>query len=301
MPPKRTFIFPFLLLLYAVWVYFLIGFRPDHYLLLTILPIAYYIHPQTRRVAYALSPFLAYWWLYDSIRIFPNYLFQTVHIAEPYLLEKSIFGIATSQGILIPCEYFERHNWAAADIIGGFIYLNFLTVPLLYAAYLWWIDKQYFVRFALSFWLICCAGFIIYYLYPAAPPWYIGLYGFDFCAPISGSAAGLARFDEALGVSVFGGMYGLSPNVFGAMPSLHCAYPVLMCLYVWRFKQTIIKPIAFLFMIGTWFTAVYSGHHYIIDAIAGIITAIVVYWIAENIIFKQKTVQKYLQQYVAVL
>ena len=54
-------------------------------------------------------------------------------------------------------------------------------------------------------------------------------------------------------------------------------------------------------MIVTWFTAVYSGHHYIIDAIAGIATAIVVYWIAENIVFKQKTVQKYLQQYAAVL
>jgi hypothetical protein len=294
---NRTFVFPLLVVLYTAWVYFLIGFRPDHYLLLFIVVLAYYAHPKTRRLVYALAPFVAYWWLYDSIRICPNYKLQNVHIAGPYLLEKYFFGIATQQGTLIPCEYFERHNWVITDVVGGLIYLNFLSVPLLYAFYLWWINKQYFVKYALGFLLICVAGFFIYYLYPAAPPWYVQLYGFDFCTPICGSAAGLARFDEVLGTNIFAGMYGLSPNIFGAMPSLHSAYPVLFCLYAWQFKQKHLYLFAVAFMFGTWFTAVYSGHHYIIDAIAGIFTAIAVYLFAEKIFYKQPTIQKYLKIY----
>ena len=71
-------------------------------------------------------------------------------------------------------------------------------------------------------------------------------------------------------------MYAKSSNVFAAMPSLHSAYPVVVVYYAFKNKVNLLaRFFVVLVMVGIWFGAVYTSHHYILDVLAGIICSIV--------------------------
>ena len=88
-----------------------------------------------------------------------------------------------------------------------------------------------------------------------------------------GSTAGLARFDAFWGVHIFQGIYAKNANVFAAMPSLHSAYPVVVLYYSLRNKSGIFNVFFTIIMVGIWFAAVYTSHHYLLDVLAGISVA----------------------------
>jgi membrane-associated phospholipid phosphatase len=83
--------------------------------------------------------------------------------------------------------------------------------------------------------------------------------------------AGLGRFDSYFHVGIFSALYSKSSNVFAAMPSLHAAYPLTVLYFGMKYRLGWRKNILFaLIMVGIWFAAVYSGHHYVLDILAGI-------------------------------
>ena len=127
--------------------------------------------------------------------------------------------------------------------------------------------------FSLSFVLINFLGFIVYYAYPAAPPWYIHEHGFRFTPLTMGSTAGLAKFDAYFHAGVFKSIYAKGSNVFAAMPSLHSSYPVVVLYYGLKNKLGFANIFFGIVMLGIWFTAVYASHHYVLDVLAGILTA----------------------------
>ena len=131
--------------------------------------------------------------------------------------------------------------------------------------------------FSYAFLFTNIIGFCIYYLYPAAPPWYIEQYGLRIVHNTPGNAAGLLNFDKLTGTTIFAGLYQKNANVFAAMPSLHSAYPVLCLLYGWRLKLPLLNAFFAVFVVGIWFAAVYTRHHYIIDVLAGGTTAVLGY------------------------
>jgi membrane-associated phospholipid phosphatase len=113
-------------------------------------------------------------------------------------------------------------------------------------------------------------GFLIYYAYPAAPPWYIQQNGFRFNPNTPGNPAGLIRFDEFFRAPVFASIYSKSSNVFAAMPSLHASYPLLVLFYGIQFRLGKWNWLFLVLTLGIWFSAVYNSHHYILDILAGI-------------------------------
>ena len=88
--------------------------------------------------------------------------------------------------------------------------------------------------------------------------------------------AGLARFDALTGLPVFHALYGQNANVFAAVPSLHAAYMLVATVYavLGRSRRWLVALFGFI-CVGIWFTAVYTCHHYIIDVLLGIVTALV--------------------------
>jgi len=58
------------------------------------------------------------------------------------------------------------------------------------------------------------------------------------------------------------------------MPSLHSAYPILVFYFAWKNKMRIATVIFGVVMVGIWFAAVYTSHHYMLDVIAGILCAV---------------------------
>jgi hypothetical protein len=250
-------------LLLAAW---LIGFKGDQVFLVVLFNTMFYLSGPTRRFILGFSVFIVFWIIFDSMKAFPNYRYNTVHIGSIYYTEKSLFGV----GGLTPNEYWAAHTSTFLDIMSGVFYLCWIPLPLAFAGYLFYKDKNAFFRFALTFLLINLLGFVIYYAYPAAPPWYVQQYGFNFNPHTPGNTAGLGRFDNLFHVKVFASLYARSSNVFAAMPSLHASYPLVTLYYGLRTRQGWINLLFGTIMAGIWFAAVYSSHHYVLDVLAGI-------------------------------
>ncbi|WP_228378396.1 phosphatase PAP2 family protein [Chryseobacterium sp. CCH4-E10] len=206
---------------------------------------------------------------------FPNYNFNNVHIESLYEDEKKLFGFVSNGSIVTPNEYFAVHNNKLFDILSGIFYLSWVTVPIFLTIYFLYTKKSEAIHLPFVFFLVNIIGFILYYIYPAAPPWYVSEYGFQFLKNTPGNAAGLARFDNALGIDLFHSMYEKSSNVFAAMPSLHSAYPVVSLYFALKKRLLTISLIILLTAFGIWFFAVYSSHHYILDVLSGILCAVV--------------------------
>ena len=254
---------------------YLIGFRSEQIILLVLTNGFYFYSDATRKFIIAFSIFILYWILFDYMKAFPNYNYNTVHIKSLYDLEKSVFGIESGSMLLTPNEFWIKYQHPFLDVISGIFYLTWIPLPLSLAGYLFFKNRPQFFNFAFTFLLVNLIGFVIYYLYPAAPPWYSQQYGFKFIANTPGNTAGLSRFDSFFNVGIFKSIYAKSSNVFAAMPSLHSSYPLIALYYA--VKTKISRGLAIIIgitMPGIWFAAVYTSHHYVLDVLAGITCAI---------------------------
>ena len=271
--------------LYLLWMSVVGSINQDSCALVTIWLLAFYVHKQSRRFILSFSIFILFWIIYDSMRIIPNYEVSTAHIKEPYELEKLLFGFNYLGETITPNEYFLWNNTQFLDFLSGFFYINWMPVPIGFGIYLYFSDKELFLKYSLAFLLVNLLGFTVYYLYPAAPPWYVQNYGFDLHTGVPGNRAGLERFDNLIGIPVFEGIYNKNANVLAAMPSLHSAYPVVVLFYAFKKKiKPLTKTFFIIFLFGIWFSAVYSSHHYIIDVIAGFFIAVFTLFLFENLL-----------------
>lgn len=249
-----------------------VGIRPEHFLMAGLFLLLFFSGSYTRKLAVALLPFIVFAISYDWMRVWPNYEVNPIDVQGLYEAEKSLFGITVGGQTLIPCEFFAQHHCSVADFMAGIFYLCWVPVPIAFGLWLYFKgQRSMYLRFSMVFLLVNLIGFVGYYIHPAAPPWYAMNYGFEPVLSTPGNVAGLGRFDELLGITVFEGIYGRNANVFAAVPSLHAAYMVVALAYavMARCRRWLIALFAFI-MVGIWWTAVYSGHHYIIDVSLGI-------------------------------
>lgn len=264
--------------IYFGWFYFFVGLRIEHVGLYFLVLLLFFIHTKTQQFIIAFSIFIAYWIMYDSMRVLPNYKVNPIHIAEIYYFEKSWLGVDTEGVHMTLNEYFRIHHSPFLDVLSGIFYLNWVPIPLAFGFWLFRNDKRLFLKFSYAFVFTNAIGFSLYYCYPAAPPWYIEQYGFKIIYGTPGNAAGLIGFDKFLGIHLFENMYSKNANVFAAMPSMHSAYPVLCFLYGLRLRSWFLNVFFFIFTVGIWFAAVYTRHHYLIDVLAGASVAVLCFF-----------------------
>lgn len=255
---------------------------------------------KTRQFSLYFLPWFLFVVIYDSMRLYPNYKVNPIDIQGLYEAEKSFFGIAAQTQAelnviadhgtrMIPGEFFSIHHCAFADFMAGVFYLCWIPVPVAFALYLY-IKKQrrWFVRFSWTFLAVNLIGFIGYYIHPAAPPWYAMNFGFEPILHTPGNVAGLERFDQLTGLQIFHSFYAKNANVFAAIPSLHAAYMLVTTIYAAMSKKRWYTILSFaIICMGIWWTAVYSGHHYIIDVLLGILTSLVGIALMEKIVFRK--------------
>lgn len=289
-----------LALAYLLWVNFVVGFRADHLALPIICFGLFFAGATSRKIMWALFFFMLYWVLYDSMRIYPNFEFNPVHVAEPYDIEKWLFGFEYHGQVVTPNEFFEENTHPIPDVLSGLFYLSWVPVPVAFAVWLFFRDKRMLIDFSLAFLLTNLFGFVLYYAYPAAPPWYVELHGFQENFSIPGNEAGLANFDRIMGVELFHSMYAKNANVFAAIPSLHSAYPILPLYFAMKRKMWTASWVFFVICVGIWFAAVYSRHHYFIDVLLGIACALATIFVFEKIILKTR-VNGWLERYAGVI
>lgn len=259
------------------------GFRPDHVNIGVSLLVLYYAGSAIRPLLKFLFPLLLTGIIYDSQRFYSDYIRGAIHVAEPYHFDKYFFGIPTVNGVLTPNEWWQLHTSPFLDVITGFMYLFFIGIYVLFAAYFYFYKYEKLGNTRLPkpigmmwgfFWLNML-GYSTYYWYAAAPPWYVAEHGLGPAdLSVAASSAGCARFDQVLGTHLFTGMYGRAADVFGAIPSLHVSYPFMAIYFAFRYSTG--RVFAIVFYLLMCFSAVYLNHHYILDILWGTSYAILI-------------------------
>jgi len=286
---------------YLLCSYWVLGFKSDQVVLVTIFNVCYYTSALTRKFILGFSVFIVYWIIFDYMKAIPNYNFNPVHIADLYNFEKKLFGINFNGQRLTPNEYWRINSTSFLNVLGGLFYLCWIPVPLGFAAYLFFFRKRReFLGFAITFFVVNMLGFVIYYTFPAAPPWYIHEHGFIFNPATKASTGGLAKFDQYFHVEIFKSIYTKGSNVFAAMPSLHSSYPIIVVYYGLKNKLGYVNVLLITVMAGIWFTAVYTSHHYVLDVLAGITCAAIGINLC-NVLFKIPMFKSLLNRYIAVI
>lgn len=282
---------------YLVLSYFLIGYKSDELTLVLIFNSLFYASAVTRKFILGFSIFIVYWIIFDYMKAFPNYNFNAVHIADIYNFEKRLFGIHYNGSLLTPNEYWRINGNTVIDVMAGIFYLCWIPVPLAFATFLFFKNKKQFLKFSLTFVLVNLLGFVVYYAFPAAPPWYVQYHGLQFHPLTQGNTAGLAKFDAFFHAGVFKSIYAKGSNVFAAMPSLHSSYPVIVLYY--GIKNRLGKSNLFfaVVMLGIWFTAVYASHHYVLDVLAGITCASIGIFLFNFSLARSKALQHFITRY----
>jgi len=272
--PRSVIVISLISLGYMVVSYFVVGYRSDQLVFIFLANALFYASNISRKFLIAYLTFAGYWILFDYMKAFPNYNYATVHLADLYNTEKHLFGIHYHGQLMTLNEYFKLTSSTFVDVTTGLFYLCWIPVPFGFGVYLFFTNRRECLLFTLTFVLINLIGFVGYYMYPAAPPWYIQQYGFVLHPSTHEGIAGLARFDNYFHAHIFGGLYTKGSNVFAAMPSLHSAYPILVFYFAWKNRMRVATVIFGIVTVGIWFAAVYTSHHYVLDVLAGILCSV---------------------------
>ncbi|AKT44213.1 phosphatase PAP2 family protein [Chondromyces crocatus] len=261
---------PLLLLL----IHTALGLRPEHVVLTAACVALSWVGPRARSFLALAAPFVITGLAYDFLRLFIH-LRGDVHVGDLYAAERLLFGVPTALGRVALSEVVAKATHPVLDVVTGLVYIFYLVELFAVGGYLWFKDRRRMQRLAWTFALASLLGWITWIAWPAAPPWYVDLHGMgpaDLSVP--SNPAGGSRFDELLGVNVFASFYARSSNVFGAMPSLHVGYAVLPALATWTLGGKL-RTFTAVWAGLMAFSAVYLRHHYILDVLAGIATALV--------------------------
>lgn len=288
-----------LLIIWVIITIWFVGLRPEHLWLATLLFFLFFLTSPSRRLLVALIPFLIFGISYDWMNIVPNYTVNPVDVEGVYNAEKTIFGINYEGSILTPNEFFALHTFSFLDFLAGVFYLCWVPLPIIFGLWLYFKSQTTpYLHFAIVFLFVNLIGFAIYYIHPAAPPWYVAQYGFEAIPGTPGSVAGLGNFDKMTGLGIFDALYARNSNVFAAIPSLHSAYTLIAFVYSIRYKSPLAWRIVLgIVTLGIWFTAVYTSHHYLIDVILGIMTALSGIAIFEFIIMSIPSFRRFMERY----
>ena len=222
-----------------------------------------------RRFIHDWWPVILFWLGYDSMRLFSDSLLSRAAVEAPLRWEKAIFPSPDAD---IWPFFFARWRevhagefWTrAATAACNLVYFSHLVgIPLVLLT-LWVRGRALlFRRLLWAFTVVNAAGMIIYFAYPAAPPWWV--YQNGLTQPTLQHSMPAA---EAGSVPVE--LFHFSANRFAAIPSLHAAYPLLLTLVLAAHRaRSRSVALAGLYTLAMWFSCVFLNQHYIIDLIIG--------------------------------
>lgn len=201
------------------------------------------------------------------IAVYTN-LHDTVRYVNSHDVHQSL---AAAEGWLFggqPVLWAERYITPARTEFFNFFYANFYVVAPSVVLVLWFSGKRDEARYALLGTILCFyTGYVLYVIFPAAPP---RLY-FESLGLFTVSLRGgpITNFQQAL--------IDMMPNhaARAAFPSLHSAVSFLSLYYAWTYCRWFF-PFLLVFVVGLLVSTVYLRHHWVVDLIAG---AMLVPWV----------------------
>jgi hypothetical protein len=247
--------------------------RPEHFAMALAALLLGLIGPRTAALYRELLPLVVTAIGYDCVR-YARALWVTADRVLSCSFQAADRALVPARlGTTLP-EWFMSHHLPALDLAAAVPYFAFVYFAVGYAVWLRFRDARKMSLFAWAFAFANWISFIVWIALPVAPPWYVHTHGCAVSLAALPSPAGLSRVDTLLGVPYFAHFYARAASVFGALPSMHCAYPMLGLLTAWRDAGR--KERALHVFYAAWMacSAVYLGHHWLIDVLAGWATAL---------------------------
>lgn len=261
-------------LAYLAFVSALGDARLDHFVIVGLACVLAYLGPRTKAFFTDIWPYLAFLIGYDALR-YPRQLFLTADRVLGCGLRDAELALFPAPGGQTWQDFAQAHTSTALDLICAVPYAIFAYLVLAYAAYLYVVDRPRMRHYLWAFVIANYLSFAIWLALPAAPPWYLRAHGCSIDVAALPSTAGLSRVDALLGVPYFQSFYSRASNVFGAVPSMHCAYPLIGLLTAWNASSWKTRPLHIAYLLSMFLAAVYLDHHWILDAVAGWLIAVV--------------------------
>lgn len=274
-------------LAYAATIWAIGDLRPEHLIVPAIVILLAYATARTKQFFVDVLPYVLVVFAYDMVRYARAAVLTPDRVLGCGLrdAELALFGVAPG---VTPQDWFQRHHAPFFDILFSVPYAIFAYLAIVYAAYLYFADRQRMRHYLWAFALANFFSFALWLIVPAAPPWYIRQYGCGIDLSVAPSPAALLRVDHYLGIDYFQTFYSRAASVFGAMPSMHCAYPLLGLLTAWKKIGYKTRPLHIAYALLMFGAAVYLDHHWILDAIAGWILAFLSVVIAGRILRRRR-------------
>lgn len=170
------------------------------------------------------------------------------------------------------------------DVTMTVVYLLHFLLPLVAAFGLWVFRRHLYYRYVMALILLSVAQFVTAVVLPVAPPRFAGLYG--EALPVVDISL---HVTQSLQLGTLSWAYqNLNGNPVAAFPSLHAAYPVLAFLFLrlaWRRAAWLMLAWGAVVV----FAIVYLAHHYVVDAIGGIVYAAAAYWVVQRVVHADRT------------
>jgi hypothetical protein len=249
--------------------------RAEHWILAVIVPILGYAGARGARFLRDAFPWLFVVVSYDTVRYARAAWLHADSVTGCGLRAAELRFFSVAPGVTVQ-DWFVAHHRLGADLFFAVPYGVFAYFALVYATYLYFVDRPRMRHFLWAFAVANVMSYALWLLVPAAPPWYIRTHG---CAidlnALPSEGAALARADAALGITYFHSFYSRASSVFGAMPSMHCAYPTLGLLTAWRHSGWKTRPLHLFYVFWMACAALYLDHHWVLDVLGGWLVAIV--------------------------
>jgi hypothetical protein len=233
--------------------------------------------PSARFKSYtaAFLPYGLAWMIFTLLRALADETGIPLRTDEVTAIERWMFFGATPT-IWLQSRLFDPTSIAWYDYLTTFIHWSYFFVPHVAAIIIWKNSPALYRRFLLTVMITLGIGLLIYFITPAAPPWLTA-----DRAPQQDIFRVMANVGRSINSSLYDRTYSAlgDPNPVAAMPSLHQAITFVVFLFA-RHAGRWWGIAGFVYAIAMAFSLVYTGEHYVIDAVIGSAIALYAYMFA---------------------
>ncbi len=183
----------------------------------------------------------------------------------------------------VPSAVLQRHL-APTLAVGPLDWLTAIAynahIPELYIAgyFLWRINRLIYLRFAAAALVLLVLGFITFIVFPAAPPWMASSAFGRIHGVVNRFGLVIHAHPLPLIGTPFFYLFHFRGDAVAAFPSEHAAFPLLEMLAFWCAAGRRVGLSFALWVAWILFSIVYLGEHWVVDALAGYIYALVIWW-----------------------
>ena len=175
--------------------------------------------------------------------------------------------------VWLQTRLFDPTHISWLDRATTYVHWSYFVLPHLFAAHLFFGKRHLFERYVLLFVGVLMAGLVVYFIFPAAPPWAASLTGH-----LDPTYKVVTEVGSEWNVNLYAKLESQirSSNPVAAMPSLHMAVSFAVLLIAFR-ANWLLGIMALAYNAAMAFSLVYLGEHYLVDILAGIGMTVTVY------------------------